>query len=124
MRKFIGYLGIGIAAACLGTYGYFVGFKSQKVDSLLEPLREDFANIAYNNNFSLYEGEDILGNPNEAIDFEGRLEEVVRKRDRILDDYGCFLLGSWSVKSQDGRTVEMDTSAPAICLGSRDNRRN
>lgn len=116
MKKFIGYIGLGIAAACLGTYGYFAGLKSQKVNSILGPLKQDFADIAYNKDFSLYEGEDILGNPNEAIDFGGKLEEVVRKRDGILDDHGCFLFGAWSVRSHDGRNLEINTNAPVICF--------
>ncbi len=124
MRKSIGYIGLGIAAACLGTYSYFAGLKSQRVNSILEPLRQDFAETAYNSDFSLYEGEDILGNPNEAIDFEGRLEETVRMRDKILEDYGCFLFGAWSVRSHDGRNLEVNTNAPVMCLGPRDNRGN
>jgi len=110
-----GHTLLGITAgACLTLYGILAGARSYEMHRKLEPIRQEFADTAYTTNFEVYEPENF-GDPIKKMDFYGRLDDIVERRERFLDDNGCFLLGGWSVMSPDSRTVDISVSAPVIC---------
>ena len=99
MMKTIGKIGLAIAGALtvayLGTGLY--GPRTQEAREDLEPVWSEFEQIV-NNTEPKLQRQEVPGEKRAyTLDYGGAIDEVLYKRDEVLNEHGVIGIGGWRV---------------------------